>query len=206
MGDAVKSLIDNLELITDCCRYSEGLLPEAAVRKKYRFDDATWERLGKDDQLVEAIELEKVRRVRSGAAKREKAQSLIVQAVDILGQIALDDNANARHRIDATKALDTLADPGPTHAPDSGERYRIIINLGNDRHVIDKQIRPVAPGENVEILEPADDANTAPLLAMIAANKRTDDGNGEPSLSGSTKDDHRPKRRASNRAAPLHCC
>ena len=177
MGDAAKSLIDNLELITDCCRYSEGLLPEAAVRKKYRFDEATWKRLGEDDALIEAIELEKIRRVRSGAAKREKAQSLIVQAVDILGQIALDDNANARHRIDATKALDTLADPGPTHTPDSSESFSIVINLGNDEKIrIDKGIKPVAP----KTIEHDDDDTAPPLLAMIAANKSRNGGDGEP--------------------------
>jgi len=177
MGDAVKSLIDNLELITDCCRYSESILTEKQVRQKYHlFDDATWARLGDDDALVEAIELEKVRRIRSGQTKREKAQALIIQAVDILGEIALDPSANARHRIDASRALDTLADPGPTHAPDSSERFVITINLGNDEKIkIDKAIGKVNPHAG-EIIDHAPEE----LLAIVAANKRTDDGNGEP--------------------------
>src|SRR5262249_7437806 len=127
----------------------------------------------------EAIELEKVRRVRSGAAKREEAQQLIVQAVDVLGGIALDSSANARHRIDASKALDSLADPGPTHAPDSGERFKIVINLGNDKHIIDKAIGRVEPNAG-RTIEHVDDDTAPPLLPMIAANKRTDDGNGNP--------------------------
>src|SRR5262249_37435614 len=45
MNDA-RSLTDNLELIIDCCRYSGGLLSEAAVKKKYRFTDDVWTRLG----------------------------------------------------------------------------------------------------------------------------------------------------------------
>ena len=53
MGDAVKSLIDNLELITDCCRYSEGILTEKQVRQKYHLvDEATWERLGSRSREV----------------------------------------------------------------------------------------------------------------------------------------------------------
>jgi len=72
------------ELIVDCARYSEGLLTEKEVKKKHRFDDATWERLGQDDALVEAIEAEKLRRVRSGLAKRELAQKHVVKAPDVL--------------------------------------------------------------------------------------------------------------------------
>jgi hypothetical protein len=68
------------ELIVDCARYSEGLLTEKEVKKKHRFDDGTWERLGQDDALVEAIEAEKLRRVRSGLAKRELAQKHVVKA------------------------------------------------------------------------------------------------------------------------------
>jgi len=177
MGDAVKSLIDNLELITDCCRYSEGILTEKQVRQKYHlFDESTWA-LGSDEALLEKIELEKVRRVRSGAAKRERAQALVVEACGILGEIMRDAGASPKHRIDASKALDAFADPGPTHAPDSSERFSIIINLGADHKIkIDKQLAPIKPRDDLEILEPS--KHTAPqgLLPMIEAKKEDDDG------------------------------
>jgi len=173
MGDTT-NLIGNLELITDCCRYSEGILTEKQVRQKYHLlDEATWERLGRDNALVEAIELEKVRRIRSGAAKRERAQALVVEACGVLGEIMRDAGASPKHRIDASKALGQFADPGPTHAPDSGERFSIVINLGNDEKIrIDKPIRKIGP--DVEILEPGTDTD-APLLAALAA-KKDDDG------------------------------
>jgi len=162
MGNA-GSLTDNLELITDCCRYSEGLLSEAAVRKKYRFDEATWKRLASDDPLLEAIELERTRRIRSGAAKRERAQQLVVKACEVLGEIALDPDASPKHRIDASKTLDAFADNGPTHAPTSDERYTIVINLGNDQKLrIDKatglvpnnsEILDVTPQQAIEVEE-----------------------------------------------------
>src|SRR5262249_54875678 len=75
--DDPTSLIENHEFIIDCARYADGLLSEQDVKKKYRFDDATWERLGKDDALVEAIEAEKLRRIRNGSTKRERAQQLV---------------------------------------------------------------------------------------------------------------------------------
>ena len=44
------------------------MLTEAQVKRKYRrFDDDVWEKLGSDDALVDAIEAERTRRVRSGA-------------------------------------------------------------------------------------------------------------------------------------------
>ena len=176
MGD---DLISNHEFIADCCRYAEGVASEQQIKKKWRFDDKTWEALGADDALVEAIELEKTRRIRSGAAKREKAQQLIVQAVDVLGGIALDPKANARHRIDASKTLDAFADPGPAKAPDSGDRFIIRIDLtagGNkdDVILIDKSTGRRGFGDG-EILEPGNDTDT-PLLAAIAAKKDNDDG------------------------------
>jgi hypothetical protein len=42
-------LEDNLEFVADCCRYAENILSEEAIKKKYRFDDATWESLGEND-------------------------------------------------------------------------------------------------------------------------------------------------------------
>jgi hypothetical protein len=130
MSDA-GSLIDNVEFISDLCRYAEGILTEAAVKKKWHFDDATYERLGNDEELIEKIELERARRIRSGAAKREKAQQHIVKGPDILNAIMSDPSANARHRVDSIKALDALADNGPRATP-AADRYVITINLGED--------------------------------------------------------------------------
>ena len=146
MADA-GSLIENHEFVTDLARYAEGLYSEAAVKKKYHFDDATWASLGNDDALVEAIEAEKIRRIRSGAAKREKAQLHIVKAPDILEKIMSDEGANARHRIDSVKALDTLADNGPRATP-AADRFIINIDLGEDyKLTIDKERTPLTPDE-----------------------------------------------------------
>ena len=63
MGDVIDlqqnqltQLKDNIEFVSDCCRFRENILSEAAVKKKWKFDAATWEKLGDDDELVRAIE------------------------------------------------------------------------------------------------------------------------------------------------------
>src|SRR5262245_61240243 len=127
-----QSLIDNLEFITDLARYAEGLFTEQQVKKKHHFDDATWARLGEDEALIEKIEAEKVRRIRSGTAKRERAQQHIVKAPDILEKIMSDESQNARHRVDSIKALDSLADNGPRAAPEM-DRFIIRIDLSGDQ-------------------------------------------------------------------------
>src|SRR5262245_57550533 len=119
------------DFIVDCTRFAEGILTERAVKKKYRFDDATWERLGSDEALIEAIEVEKTRRIRDGSTARERAQALFAVAPTVLGDIMNDPSASARHRIEASKELRMVADNGPEAAPAStSEKFLIQINLG----------------------------------------------------------------------------
>src|SRR5262249_32688997 len=170
-----QSLIENHDFITDLARYAEGLYSEQDIKKKYHFDDATWVRLGEDDALVEAIEAEKVRRVRNGQAKREKAQQLVVQACDVLGEIMRDADASPKHRIDASKALDAFADNGPQMAP-AADRFVITINLGADQQLkIDKSIKPIANDKDIEVI----DTTPQELLPIFATNRK-DDGGGNP--------------------------
>ena len=169
-------LEDDLDFVADCCRYSENILSEEAIKKKYRFDDTAWERLGNNEVLIEKIEAEKVRRTRNGSAKREKAQQLVVQAPDVLGGIMLDASASPKHRIDSAKALDAFAANGPEAAPAS-DRFQITINLGSDVLHFDKSI-----AIDANDVDPFNDTDTTPQgsLAAIAANKPKDDGGGEP--------------------------
>src|SRR5262249_62104849 len=116
-----KTFRENDELVSDLARFSEGILTEKQVRKKWHlFDESAWVAIGEDDLLVEMVEAEQVRRIRNGAAKREKAQLHVVAAPDGLSEILKDPKANARNRIDASKGLDDLAGIGPTRA--GGER------------------------------------------------------------------------------------
>jgi hypothetical protein len=124
---------ENDELVTDLARFAEGICTEAAVRRKYRniLNDEAWTTLGKDDLLVEMVEAEKVRRVRNGSFKRERAQQHVTRAPDVLAAIMDDPKASARHRVDSVKALDALADPGPQAAAEQ-ERIVIKIDMGAD--------------------------------------------------------------------------
>ena len=122
------------------------------------------------------IEAEKIRRIRNGSTKRERAQKLVVQAPDVLGGIMLDASASPKHRINSAKALDAFAANGSEAAPAS-DQFQITINLGADVLHFDKWI-----AVDANDVDPFNDTDTTPqeLLAAIAANKRKDDGGGEP--------------------------
>jgi hypothetical protein len=164
-------LIENHELITDCCRYSEGLMDEAAVRKKWRLSEDVYTRLGENEAFIEAVEAERICRTRSGATARERAQVLFTTAPATLGTILNNESMSARHRIEASKELRQIA-VGGSEAQPTEERFSIVINLGEDHKlVIDKPIRPTP--SNDEVVEQE-------LIPMIAASKQKDNGGGEP--------------------------
>jgi hypothetical protein len=129
--DLAAQLLADTEFVADLARYSEKLLTEKFIRRKYNLTDDAWEQLGNDDSLVEAIEAEKLRRIRNGLAKRELAQKYIVKGPTILNKIMDSETANERHKIDAVKALDAIADPGPQAVP-TADRFFIRIDLTQD--------------------------------------------------------------------------
>jgi len=141
MNDA-GSLIENHEFVEDLCRYAEGILTEAAVKKKYHFDDAIWESLGSDEELIALVEAEKILRVRNGSTARERAQQHFATAPTVLGGILNDDGASPRHRIESARELRQIADNGPGATP-AADRFIITIDLGEDQKLtIDKPRKP----------------------------------------------------------------
>jgi hypothetical protein len=165
--------------VSDLAEFADGTISESMVRRRWRLDDATWELLGQDDELVAAIDEAKWARIRSGETKRQRAQQLVVKAPAILDSIACDDRASPRHRVDAIKALDGLATGGSAAAATESARFIIKIDLsagGGDVEVYDKPLTTRSKDD-----ESSDDVTTPPeLLPAIASNKRNDGGHGDP--------------------------
>jgi hypothetical protein len=165
------SFTEDHEFIVDLARYAEGSLTEQQVKKKYRFDDETWLRLGEDDTLVERIENEKIRRVRDGSAARERAQQIFATAPGVLGDILNDDGASPRHRIESAKELRQIAANGP-EAKTPADRFVITINLGGG--VVEHYNKTIAIDANDV------DLNDSDTTMLAITNKREDDGSGQP--------------------------
>jgi len=172
----VANFIDNHEFIADMCRYSEGVLTEAQVKRRWQkvIDDATWSQLGEDEELITLIQAEKIRRIRSGQTAKEKAQLHVTKSPDILDAIMSDNSTPPRHRIESAKELRALAAIGP-EATSTEERFSIVINLGEDHKLI-KIDKPIRPGviDDDEVIE------SAPQELLAIASKREDDNGGQP--------------------------
>jgi hypothetical protein len=153
--DLAAQLLADTQFVEDLARYSEKLLTEKFIRRKYNLTDDAWEHLGEDDALVDAIENEKLRRIRNGSSKRERAQKHIVKGPDVLEKIMNDDTQNSRHRVDAIKALDAIAEPGPQTAQQA-DRFVIHIDLGEDHKLtIDKPYKPGPLDDDGKMIEGA---------------------------------------------------
>src|SRR5215813_11946611 len=210
-SDLASSLRENQELIEDLCRYSEGILTEKQVRQRWHLaNDEVWTSLGTDESFVERVELERVRRIRNGAFKRERAQQLITKGPDVLDKILSDERSNPRHKIDAVKALDDLAGFAPQRPAAETDRVIIHIDMGADLRAkglesnpadvlhIDAAVRPSPNPNDTQII----DARTP----MIEASNQFDQqeaippkrGPGRPPGSKNkpkTIDEHEPRPR-----------
>ena len=99
-----------------------------------------------------AVQREKQHRIASGAAAREKAQSLFVQAPDVLGNILNDTSTSPRHRIEAARELRQVAGGGSEATSGSSERFIIRIDLtaGGGEVITFNKPRTIEPGHNEE--------------------------------------------------------
>jgi hypothetical protein len=124
----VADLIDDDDFVLAMARFADGVWTESQIKRKFRFDDATWQKLGSDDRLVEKIEALKELRIRRGDTKRERAQQRVVQAPEVLGNIMMSADASPKHRIDAAKALDAFAN-GPEAAAPAASAGQFLIQI-----------------------------------------------------------------------------
>ena len=182
------SLIENQDFVSDFARFSESILDEKFLRRKYKFDNSVWEKLGSDERLIEAIEYERVKRMRNGDSAREKAQQIFVAAPSVLGGILNDNGANARHRIESARELRTIANVRPQAVP-SADMFQIVINLGSDTEVYSKP-RAVGLddtgtriGESIAIdVDDPGHVDTATLAAITIKNSSGNDSDGGRSI------------------------
>jgi len=164
--------LEDDELIENLARFADGTLSEAAVKARHHLSNEDWAALGESDRLVALVEACKLRRIRTGATKRERAQIEIVDGPPILGKIMRDPNANERHRIDSIKTLDALASTG-AEAAAAGARFEITINLGSDTEHYSKSIA-IDPNDT----DP-NGIDTTDVIAAITMNRPKGDDGGQ---------------------------
>ena len=167
--------IEDDELVENLARFADGTLSEAQVKARHHLTNKDWLAMGESDRLVELVEAAKLRRIRTGATKRERAQIEIVDGPPILGKLMRDPNTNARHVIDSVRALDALASNG-AEAAAAGARFEIFINLGADVGV--DQIEHYSKSIAVDANDTDPNEIDAGVIAAIATRKLPGGGDG----------------------------
>jgi hypothetical protein len=160
------------QFVIDCTRAAEGLVTDKELVEKYEISPADWGNIAKDTAVIRAIQAERNRRVHNGTAARESAARHFVKAPTILDKIMSDEQANARHRIEAIRELRQTAIPESPNSPAQSERFVIRIDLtagGSDEDVLtfDKSI-VINPDDTPPDEKPKSTAGERPKLVVLS--------------------------------------
>jgi hypothetical protein len=155
------------QFVIDCTRAAEGLVTDKELVEKYEISPADWGNIAKDTAVIRAIQAERNRRVHNGTAAREAAARHFVKAPTILDKIMSDEQANARHRIEAIRELRQTATPENQNSPAQSERFIIQINLGADVEVYNKSIA-INPDDVAPDAQPTLTAPGRPKLVVLS--------------------------------------
>jgi len=136
--------------VTDCARNRERLFSDEEIREKYDINPDAWDEIAKNKALRLAINSESERRMLNGTAAQEAAAKVFAESPEVMGTILRDQQANPRHRIEASKELRATARFDDEKPGADAEHFTITINLGNapeDKLVFDCG-PPKQPKEN----------------------------------------------------------
>jgi hypothetical protein len=117
--------------VVDCARNRERLFSDDQIREKYDISPDAWGEIAKNKALRLAINSESERRMLNGTAAQEAAAKVFAESPEVMGTILRDQQANPRHRIEASKELRATARFDDEKPGADTERFTITINLGN---------------------------------------------------------------------------
>jgi hypothetical protein len=140
--------------VADCSRNRERLVSDSQICEKYGLTFNAWAEIAQNKAVRLAVNAEHERRIRNGDAAKEAAAKLFAEAPEVLGKILHSEQASPRHRIEAARELRATANTGAESTGNTGERFIITINLGEDQKLVfDKPIAPLTPEEAKENLD-----------------------------------------------------
>jgi hypothetical protein len=152
--------------VVDATRAAEGLIDDAQLMETYELTAEDLRTLAANKTLARAIQAERTRRVRTGLAARESASGYFIKAPKVLDSIMMDEQANARHRIEAVRELRQTAIPENQNAPSQSDRFIITINLGADCVETYNKSIAINPNDPEEL--PKSTAPERPKLTVIS--------------------------------------
>ena len=117
--------------VTDLSRNKERLFSDQQVCEKYDITPDDWTTITQNKALRLLVNAEHERRMLRGTAAQEAAAKVFAESPEVMGTILRDQQANPRHRIEASKELRATARFDDKKDTADTERFTITINLGN---------------------------------------------------------------------------
>jgi hypothetical protein len=114
--------------IKDSARFMEGLITEDEFRIRWELDQAEWDAIGDNKELLDRVRDELRQRIENGEAAREAARFAYPEIVKGLVGLAKNEMVSPRHRIEAARELRAVS--GVVQEEPMPEHVIININLG----------------------------------------------------------------------------
>jgi hypothetical protein len=116
--------------IVDATRAAESVISDSDLLEKYDLSIEELQAIANTKAVGRAIRNEREYRLRSGISTRELAAKSYFKAPTVLDKIMSDEQANARHRIEACREIRQVAvGTGDDNRPSETEKFIIRIDL-----------------------------------------------------------------------------
>jgi hypothetical protein len=162
--------------ITDATRAAESVTDDRALIEKYELSTEELQAIANTKAVGREIRNEREHRLRSGIATRELAARSYFKAPTVLDSILMNEQANARHRIESARELRVIATPENQSNPVAqSEKFIIRIDLTAGGGGVEYFEKEITHTNNTDSDTPEQPKLTAPPKLTTIANEGLDD-------------------------------
>jgi hypothetical protein len=158
--------------VTDATRAAESVVDDQTLMERWELSIEELQAIANTKAVGRAIRNEREHRLRSGISTRELASKSYFKVPTVLDSILMNEQANARARIESARELRVISTPENQSNPAAqSERFHIVINLGSDVLTFDKSIA-IDPNDSPPDEQPK---LTAPPKLTVLSNEGLDE-------------------------------
>jgi len=132
------------EFVVSACQAAEGLTEDSELCEKWELSPEELKAIANIKAVGRAIKSELARRVNTGVAARQAAAKEFATAPKVLGKLLRGD-VHPKHAVDIHRELRATVSGAEGERAADTEKFTIIINMGADSEVYEKERLPMKP-------------------------------------------------------------
>jgi hypothetical protein len=163
--------------ITDATRAAESVIDDRTLMEKYELSIEELQMIANTKAVGRAIRNEREHRLRSGISTRELASGYFFKAPKVLDSIMMNEQANARHRIEAVREIRQVALPENqnNNPAQNTEKFIIRIDLTAGGGGVEHYEKEIIHTNNIDSDTPEQPKLTTPAKLTVISNEGLDD-------------------------------